>query len=63
MRSYFDYFDIEAPIMDMVLSWYADYMGLDWFEDGKFVGKGLKGTGAIQNYGIKSKEELLAVYQ
>ncbi len=63
IRSYFDYFDIEAPTMDMVLSWYADYMGLDWFEDGKFVGKGLKGTGAIQNYGIKNKEELLAVYQ
>lgn len=62
IRSYFEIFDIPAPTMDKVLGWYADYMGLEWYVNGKFCGKDLAKTGAIQNYGIKSKEELLALY-
>ena len=63
IRSYFELFGIEAPTMDKVLGWYADYMGLEWFVDGKFCGKDLAKTGIIQNYGIKTKEELLALYK
>lgn len=62
IRSYFEYFGLQAPTMDKLLNWYADYMGLVWYENGKLFGKDLKNTGAIQNYGIKSKEELLAMY-
>lgn len=62
IRSYFGYFGLQAPTMDKLLNWYADYMGLVWYENGKLFGKDLKNTGAIQNYGIKSKEELLAMY-
>jgi len=62
IRSYFDLFGIKAPTMDKVLGWYADYMGLEWYIDGKFCGKDLAKTGIIQNYGIKTREELLALY-
>lgn len=62
IRSYFEYFDLQAPTMDNLLNWYANYMGLDWYEDGKLCGKDLLSTGAIQRYGIRSKEELLALY-
>lgn len=62
IRSYFDLFNIKAPMMDKVLGWYADYMGLEWYVDGKFCGKDLTKTGIIQNYGIKTKEELLKLY-
>ena len=63
IRSYFELFGIAAPTMDKVLGWYADYMGLEWFVNGKFCGKDLAKTGIIQNYGIKSKEELLSLYK
>ena len=49
--------------MDKVLGWYADYMGLEWYVEGKFCGKDLIQTGIIQNYDIKTKEELLALYK
>lgn len=62
IRSYFEYFDIKAPMMDKLLGWYADYLGLDWFENGKLCGKDLEVTGAIQNYGITNKNELLNLY-
>lgn len=62
IRSYFEYFGIQAPTMDKLLYWYSSYMGLNWFEGGKLCGKDLTNTGAIQNYGIKNKKELLALY-
>jgi hypothetical protein len=63
IRSYFEFFNIKAPTMDKVLGWYADYMGLEWYVEGKFCGKDLIQTGIIQNYDIKTKEELLALYK
>ncbi|MDD6184483.1 MAG: NAD/NADP octopine/nopaline dehydrogenase family protein [Bacteroidales bacterium] len=62
IRSYFDYFCLEAPVMDKVLSWFSDYMGLEWYENGKLTGKDLVHTGVIQNYGIQTKAELLRIY-
>lgn len=61
-RSYFDYFDISAPTMDKVLNWYANYMGVEWFIDGKLCGKDLLKTGIIQNYGYKNSAELIQLY-
>lgn len=63
IRSYFDILQIPAPTMDKVLGWYADYMGLEWFVNGKFSGKNLVDTGIIQNYGIKSISDLLNIYR
>lgn len=63
IRSYFDYFDVPAPTMDKVLGWYAGYMGLEWFKDGRFIGRDLKNTGVIGNYGITTVKELLSIYQ
>ncbi len=62
IRSYFDYFNIPAPTIDMVLMWYADFFGLKWFVDGEFKGADLSLTGVIQKYGIKTKEELIDIY-
>lgn len=61
-RSYFEYFDVPSPMMDKVLAWFSNYMGLEWYENGKLTGKDLLQTGAIQNYGIRSKTELLRIY-
>lgn len=61
-RSYCKIFGIEAPAMDKLLKWYADYMGLKWYENGEFCGKDLCETGCLERYGIKDKEQLIACY-
>ncbi len=63
IRSYFDYFDVPAPTMDKVLGWYARYMGLEWFVNGRFSGHDLTHTGVINNYGIATIQDLLSIYQ
>lgn len=62
IRSYFEFFNIPSPKMDEVLKWYSDFMGLEWFVDGKFSGKDLKYTGDIRRYNVTSKEQLLSFY-
>lgn len=62
IRSYCDYFEVDAPMMDKILSWYADYMGIEWYVDGRFCGKDLENTGIPRRYGIETKEQLLRCY-
>ncbi len=62
IRSYFDIFGISAPVMDEVLGWYANYMGIEWFVDGIFMGKDLHKTGIIQKYGCKNLIDLESIY-
>jgi hypothetical protein len=62
IRSYAKIIGTEAPKMDELLSWYADYMGLNWYVDGKFEGKDLEKTGVPQIYGISNRKELLSYY-
>lgn len=62
IRAYCEIIGTSAPTMDEVLGWYADYMGLEWFVNGKFCGKDLIFTGIPQRYGIDTKEKLLAHY-
>lgn len=60
--AYCKLFDIDSPVMDSVLKWYAEYMGLEWYVDGKFCGRDLNKTGIPLRYGIQTKEELLKYY-
>lgn len=61
-RAYCEIVGIKAPTMDKVLSWYAGYMGYEWYVNGRFCGKDLNITGIPQNYGIRTKQELLSIY-
>lgn len=61
-RAYCELLNVKTPMMDKVLSWYANYMGVEWFVNGVFCGKDLKGTGIPKRYGIETKEQLLNVY-
>ncbi|SCY65000.1 NAD/NADP octopine/nopaline dehydrogenase family protein [Butyrivibrio sp. INlla14] len=62
IRSYADIIGTKAPMMDKLLSWYAEYMGLEWYVDGKFIGKDLKSTGIPQIYGVNNRKKLLSYY-
>ena len=63
IRAYCDYFNTKAPVMDKILNWYANYMGFDWFQNGKMCGKDLTKTGIPSAYGISSKKDLLSFYE
>lgn len=63
IRSYFELFDIPAPTMDKVLSWYADYMDYNWFVDGKFCGRDLSKTGVLGVYGIHTLDQFMLIYK
>lgn len=62
IRSYFSLFGVESPVIDKVLKWYSNYMGLEWFCDGQFCGADLKKTGVIQNYGINRGKDIITLY-
>ena len=62
IRSYADIIGTEAPMMDKLLSWYADYMGYEWYVDGTFAGKDLNKTGVPQIYGVSTRKELMSYY-
>lgn len=61
-KSYFELFQIESPTIDLVLKWYSKYMCLKWFDGDCFVGKDLKHTGVITNYGSFTKGSLMEFY-
>lgn len=61
-RSYCGLFDVDVPMMDKILAWYADYMGLEWYVDNSFCGKDLIDTGALVRYSIQNKEQLYQYY-
>ncbi len=62
IRAFFDFFNMQAPTMDRVLQWYANYMGVEWYVNGMFCGNDLIATGVPQRYGILTKEALLSFY-
>lgn len=62
IESYCQVIGTEALVMNKLLRWYSDYMGLEWYIDGKLIGKDLRATGIISNYSIHNREELLSYY-
>ena len=62
IRAYCEIFGTPAPTIDKVLGWYADYMGLEYYVDGKFCGKDLASTGIPQTHGIATKQQVLDLY-
>lgn len=62
-RFYCQIIGTQAPMMDKILGWYAEYMGLEWYENGKLIGKDLNKTGSPQKYGITTRRQLLSYYR
>lgn len=62
IRSYAEIIGTKAPVMNKLLRWYADYIGLNWYNNERFSGIDLDKTGIPQNYGIHTRKELMSFY-
>jgi hypothetical protein len=62
IRAYCEIFGVETPTIDKVLGWYQQFVGVEYYVDGKFCGKDLANTGIPQNHGITTPEQVVALY-
>ena len=63
IRGIAELFAAPTPAIDVVLSWYAQSVGLEYYlSDGSFAGKDLNKTGIPQNYGIRCANEFIQIY-
>lgn len=62
IKGFCDIMGIDTPNIDKELKWFSHYMGLEYYIDNKFCGKDLDKTGIPQNYGIKTKEDIIEFY-
>ena len=63
IRGIAELFRCPTPSIDVVLSWYAQSTGQEYYlPNGSFSGKSLKNTGIPQNYGIDNTDSFLHVY-
>ena len=63
IRGIAELFDSPTEAIDVVLSWYAKSVGLEYYlPDGSFAGKDLNKTGIPQNYGIHSADSFIQIY-
>lgn len=53
---------LDTPAIDKVLYWFQRIAGYEYFVRGKFEGKDLKNLPLPENYGLKSKEKIIAYY-
>jgi len=62
IKGFCDIMGIDTPNIDEELKWFSEYMGLEYYVDGKFCGKDLDKTGIPQNYGIHTKDDIIKFY-
>lgn len=63
IRGIADLFAAPTSAIDVVLSWYAQSVGLEYYlSDGSFDGKDLCKTGIPQNYGIRDADAFIQIY-
>lgn len=62
LRSFIGITGVKCPMIDNILKWYEKLFGLEYFIDGEFCGKDLKGLPLPQNYGIKTLEDIYTYY-
>lgn len=54
---------VDTPNIDIVLKWYEEFAGVQYFEKKQFTGKDLKQLNIPQNYGLFTIEEICDFYQ
>ncbi len=55
--------DIKTPIIDMMLNFYKDMSGIEYFKADGTYGKDINDTGIPQNFGLNTKEDIINFYK
>ncbi|MFT5872006.1 MAG: opine dehydrogenase [Clostridium sp.] len=63
IKSFCELAKVKTPIIDKILMWFENFSGVEYYVDGRFIGKDLKGLPLPQNFGIKSIEDIFAFYK
>jgi len=63
IKSFCEMVELKTPFIDKILKWYENFGGVEYFVDGRFVGKDLLGLPLPQNFGIKTVEDVFAYYR
>lgn len=63
LRGFAEIAQVETPTMDKVLQWYQGLFGVEYFdENGVFNGKDLDKSGIPQNFGLRTKSDIIKFY-
>ncbi len=54
---------IDTPVIDMMLEFYKDISGIEYFKPNGEFGKDILSTGIPQNFGLKTKEDIINYYK
>ncbi|HEY8804765.1 MAG TPA: NAD/NADP octopine/nopaline dehydrogenase family protein, partial [Clostridium sp.] len=63
IKSFCEMVELKTPFIDKILMWFENFGGVEYYVDGRFVGKDLKGLPLPQNFGINSVEDVFSYYR
>lgn len=62
VKAFCDLADIDTPTIDEVLMWFERIAGVDYYVEGKFIGKDLRALPLPRNHGLNSVEDVVSFY-
>ena len=62
IKGFGDVVGIKTPSIDKVLAWYEKVSNVEYYVNGKFIGKDLKDLPMPKNYGLNSAEDIVRYY-
>lgn len=62
IKGFCNIMNIATPNIDEELKWFSKYLGYEYYVGDDFCGKDLVKTGIPQNYGIRTKEDIINFY-
>ncbi|MGH4052846.1 MAG: NAD/NADP octopine/nopaline dehydrogenase family protein [Clostridium sp.] len=63
IKSFCEIAELKTPFIDKILMWFEDFARVEYYVDGRFIGKDLNRLALPQNYGINSQEDMIKYYR
>jgi len=63
IKSFCEIAELKTPFIDKILMWFENFARVEYYVEGRFIGKDLKGLTLPQNYGINSQEDIIKYYR
>jgi len=63
IKSFCEIVELKTPFIDKILMWFESFAGVEYYVNGKFVGKDLLGLPLPANFGLNSVENIISYYR